>query len=538
MSIFRDTFQPEIKQSLEFRQNAMTNRTPQVIQYMNSRNAWTRMTSAVNVNGTNTLASQYILQGGTLTAGQNLRSGIGSSTNDVYSTVSPSGKTNRLGIRPMPGITGISVKSKSAYGSLREVVVKFQCWDINQLEDLELLYMRPGYTVLVEWGWAPYFDEGEKYKSTFTDFYGDELLKGATTNVTNILNTLYGRSVKAGGNYDALYGYIKNYEWSAREDGGYDCQTTIISMGEMAESIKVNYVRTDLDFLYDEKNVGKGLLDGLFEAQGNTKSIIFSDYYQKNVLAGIWAELALKLTDDNAKVQSDLINGKSQKITFPGLKDYGDLDKFIQPGSPTKAYITLEAAFDIINKYVLPLAKPGNTTLVSLSTKAETYSGKGKGDLLCVTHPLQVSIDPTTCLIKSQLWYDEIAPVISGSVADISTTATLTTNIASQVSGTGARKGIIIGDSLAPSIHANSQKLERNIKETEKVLWQSGIAVNRLQPLIEKYPGDNIVTDVFITMGTNDRYGEFKDFPINKFISLLKTNPLAFFETGNLYNIL
>jgi glycosyltransferase involved in cell wall biosynthesis len=39
------------------------------------------------------------------------------------------------------------------------------------------------------------------------------------------------------------------------------------------------------------------------------------------------------------------------------------------------------------------------------------------------------------------------------------------------------------------SIHANSQKLERNIKETEKVLWQSGIAVNRLQPLIEKYPG-------------------------------------------------
>ncbi len=120
MSIFRDTFQPEIKQSLEFRQNAMTNRTPQVIQYMNSRNSWIRMTSAVNVNGTNTLASQYVLQGGTLTAGQNLRSGVGNSTNDAYSNVSPSGKTNRLGIRPMPGITGISVKSKSAYGSLRE----------------------------------------------------------------------------------------------------------------------------------------------------------------------------------------------------------------------------------------------------------------------------------------------------------------------------------------------------------------------------------------------------------------------------------
>ena len=38
-----------------------------------------------------------------------------------------------------------------------------------------------------------------------------------------------------------MFGYVKNYSWSAREDGGYDCSTTIVSVGEVLESLKVNY---------------------------------------------------------------------------------------------------------------------------------------------------------------------------------------------------------------------------------------------------------------------------------------------------------
>jgi hypothetical protein len=49
MSIFRDTFKPEIIASLEARQTAMTSRTVDAIQYLNSRNSFIRMTSSVNV---------------------------------------------------------------------------------------------------------------------------------------------------------------------------------------------------------------------------------------------------------------------------------------------------------------------------------------------------------------------------------------------------------------------------------------------------------------------------------------------------------
>ena len=66
MSIFKSTFSPTVKEQLKRRQEAMVNRTPGNLQYINSRNAWIRMSSSVNVNGSNELAKRYVLQGGTL----------------------------------------------------------------------------------------------------------------------------------------------------------------------------------------------------------------------------------------------------------------------------------------------------------------------------------------------------------------------------------------------------------------------------------------------------------------------------------------
>jgi len=48
------------------------------------------------------------------------------------------------GIVPMPGIIDMNIRTKSAYGSLREAKVNFVCHNLRQLEILELLYMRPG----------------------------------------------------------------------------------------------------------------------------------------------------------------------------------------------------------------------------------------------------------------------------------------------------------------------------------------------------------------------------------------------------------
>jgi hypothetical protein len=249
MSIFRNTFNQSVSGSLAARQNSIQKRDSDSIIYQNSRNSWIRMTSGVNVNGSNALANNYVMLGGVL-LNKKLRSGVGDASKS-YSTGAPSlnpyntdAKAGTAGIKPMPGITALDCKSKTAYGSLREVTVNFSCNNIQQLEDLELLYMRPGYTVLVEWGWTPYLNNKGKLENNIS-FY-DGVLEGKASNGKNdreqIFLDLFKKSNDHFGNYEAHYGYVKNYSWTARMDGGYDCTTTIISVGELLESLNANWV--------------------------------------------------------------------------------------------------------------------------------------------------------------------------------------------------------------------------------------------------------------------------------------------------------
>ena len=42
------------------------------------------------------------------------------------------------------------------------------------------------------------------------------------------------------GNYDGFVGFVTNFDYSIREDGGFDCSTELISMGEVIDSLKVS----------------------------------------------------------------------------------------------------------------------------------------------------------------------------------------------------------------------------------------------------------------------------------------------------------
>jgi hypothetical protein len=430
MSIFRKTFHPSISGSLTARQNALVTRTADQIKYLNARYSWIRMTSSVDVGGKNTIAQNNILASGVLEWNQNtstpqyyLRAGVGYKGDEAYSSkTSTAGVNHKFGIRPMPGITSADIKSKSAYGSLREVTVNFQCWDIKQLEELEVLYMRPGYTVLVEWGWFPNLDNKGNINYSGFSFY-NTLTSPFPSDVSTIAKELYNESILEGGNYDALFGYVKNYQWSARGDGGYDCQTTIISVGEIIESLKVNYTRPDLvDYkIFDPSSTGDGYLNDEFSSQGITPSSYFSPAYGKNTLAGIWSELYYKLNDTNTKFST---NGIFNTIATPRACNRNDLWKRFDlsfnkstvntPGgiaiTGKSTFITLDVALEFINQYIVARSSAGRKeSLVRFSLDSSTITSDGT-PLLCIAHPLQVSVDPSVCLIKSPLWYNTNNP--------------------------------------------------------------------------------------------------------------------------------
>ena len=189
MSIFKSTFKPYVIRQINTRQNLLSevNRPVDFAHYVSSKAPWIRMTSLVDYgpvgNESPDLAKKYVLMGGTLynRAGTDTyftRGGVGGKGASYGGDLG----TNQYGIRPMPGITSMKTRSLGAYGSLTEATIKFQAWDVKQLEDLTVLFMRPGYKVVLEWGWSMYLDSsvtGEDYKAK------------ATTNALNYTSTKY-----------------------------------------------------------------------------------------------------------------------------------------------------------------------------------------------------------------------------------------------------------------------------------------------------------------------------------------------------------
>ena len=169
---------------------------------------------------------------------------------------------------PMPGITSAKINTVSKEGALREATVEFSCHNRRQLEILELLYRRPGYNIMLEWGWNPYIsNSGEVENNDFTsirEFFNPN----ATFDSINL--AIRNAKEAAAGNYDAFFGFCKNFSYKAREDGGYDCSTEIVSHNSILESLqvgsKVRYEGGDTkiedDFIYYllsiEKNVKRG----------------------------------------------------------------------------------------------------------------------------------------------------------------------------------------------------------------------------------------------------------------------------------------
>ena len=441
MSIFKDSFKQGVKDQLTARQESINDRTSGHLQYFNSRNAWIRMSSAVDVNNdSGALAKKSVLQGGTLTSTGALRSGVGSG-NEAYSTITLGGQLNRLGIRPMPGITSLDVKSKSAYGSLREATVNFQCWDIRQLEELEQLYMRPGYSVLVEWGWAPYLDNSKNFQSNV--LLPDYLF---TKNQTkeNLWSELFKRA-SADGNYDAVYGFVKNYSWKARSDGGYDCSVSIITMGEILESLKINYGAFDKSSLkktglfplagggaatdsFASSEAGFAIISGLigaFSAVGlpgagiaAASLFVSSDdvaaAYSQNILAGICAEL-YNIANDKTSGKStsafSLKDSNNGGYVYNFIKYKVEFENMAGPSitdGGNQIYIRLADFIEVLNRYVLLSDKKNKTPIAKLSVHEPdaTYSG-GKGNpLLCLGDIHQISTNPYVCLVKNMAYDD------------------------------------------------------------------------------------------------------------------------------------
>ena len=209
------------------------------VMFLNSTTGWVKMTSSVdvevgkdlgnNVEYSNIPARNNVLLGGTMALNNQL-GGIFNEVDTAYR------KYDLLGYRPMAGITGFQVDAKNNFGTLRVASVDFKVNSVEDLDDLEQLFLRPGFSVLLEWGHSLYYDNDKKFQTTVNTFGKDFFGKMNSDKIHEGIKKL---KESSSGNYDGMYGVIKNFVWSYNLDGGYDCKVDIVSKGELIESLEM-----------------------------------------------------------------------------------------------------------------------------------------------------------------------------------------------------------------------------------------------------------------------------------------------------------
>ena len=211
--------------------------------YTTERQCTIRMASGVDVKEKNNLLEEvdYNSTGNALARRWVLESGIkgqssGFEEGGYGDPTLRSDIADSFGIVPMPGITDASIETQSDDGAIRAATVNFVCYNRRQLEILEALYMRPGYPLLLEWGWIPYISNDGKIERD--EFSMLEEFLDSTSNLNTLNEKISGYKIDSGGNYDGFVGFCKNFSFKVREDGGYDCATEIMAHGEILDSLR------------------------------------------------------------------------------------------------------------------------------------------------------------------------------------------------------------------------------------------------------------------------------------------------------------
>lgn len=244
-----------------------TVRTPEQIAYLNSKTAWVKLASGVSLDdarvteeklrgGTakvpgSTLATRYVLFNGTshIENGYLTQRGTHPTKDNVTDYYTGTYNVNALtensefGLVPMPGIESAEIKCLNR-GSIKRATVKIKCYSPEQFQILDLLYMRIGYTMLLEWGNSLYLSNSKDGTNELQEM-GFTLVEDPDGffkqhDQYTMLNKISQYREAKSGNYDAMLGKVVNFSWQFAQDGSYDITLDLISWGDVVESLKCN----------------------------------------------------------------------------------------------------------------------------------------------------------------------------------------------------------------------------------------------------------------------------------------------------------
>ncbi len=447
MNILGTPFNPWVTEQIKVRQASLgisKNIPTKNLIYQNAKSPWLRLSSTVDIkqvegndgaynkllalgfNGNDILnsniAKNFILQGGTMylendtgnfNAGLNLTN---QSFRGAYGWGGLDGNSELSGGRgyvPMPGVTGATITYLNN-GALSKSTISMKCYSRNQLALMDMLYMRVGYNLLLEFGWSTYLNNQSELIQT--DNFSSDALRfifnpqngsGESPNHFDILDKIQDERRRSVGNYEGVFGKITNFSWNFNPDGSYDCTTVLTGMGDMMESLKVNIKlpskkdddqntpstgasETELPPLVANKNKTT-LNKKLFELYESVNSPSDEDQYWDVPFPSF--PLAFSKINDDGTQSTEF---KKVDLTLKsGMLSLQGVTTDAETNASPQVYITFGTLLAFIQKYLLIYNDKG----CPLFTFDVDFENIEEDENFIVKIPGQFSSDPLVCLV-------------------------------------------------------------------------------------------------------------------------------------------
>ena len=266
--------QIELRQKIQgagYNENSIS-RSPEVLNFLNNKNAWIKFASGVSVTNdqrlkdlqklesegyledndiasllNENLAKNYILfntmQSLNKDSSYTKRSGVrntntwAGSKDKMYGGIGGSSR----GLQPSPGITGITVESINN-GSIRKATVTLKAYNKFQFGIIEILYLRLGMNMMLEFGWDKYIDRIDVnnkpvIKNVESTIIEKQWFKSDGTTQLEMLKLITYYSDFYKGNYQGFFGKVNNFSWKLNQDNTYDITVNLITLGGVIESL-------------------------------------------------------------------------------------------------------------------------------------------------------------------------------------------------------------------------------------------------------------------------------------------------------------
>lgn len=412
-NIVGEPFDPFVYKEIDHRQSNQfsgynEDRTPDQIQYLNNQNSWIKLASSVSISGSeigqdrveellsdqnpslfvgSNLAKNAILFGGLSSQVENeqeqfnyyiQRSGIYTG-NNIFNKSFAYGIGNRdQGIQPMPGITDLSIDCINR-GSIRKATLNIRAYNKFQFELIELLYLRIGYTMMLEWGNSRYLNpESNKIEQLRNTIIEDKWFQENGTTQLDMLTSIIDYRKKYSSNYDGFMGKVTNFTWSFNKDGSYDISLDLITVGDVIESLQVNLPLSER-IVVEESKSGKKDEEStpINEIENIVEHYLFTskqDKEEKFSQDANYLNLATKYTE----------------------KEKDDLEETIKVKPEFNYYVTLGEFLTQLHSLVLPSVKAlggsKGASILQFDTKEEEN---------LISYGInQTPLDPRVCLFN------------------------------------------------------------------------------------------------------------------------------------------